>query len=110
MPQLARTKSELEDDFLYLCQRYEIPLPQVNALLHGIEVDCHWPEFGMVVELDGEGNHGTAAQRNRDQTRAMRLRTHGVTVIRYTRRQVHSDSAEVAADVIAQLRQRRGLS
>ncbi len=108
VPQLARTRSELEEDFLRLCQQCEIPLPQVNALLHGIEVDCHWPGENLVVELDGQSNHGTSAQRNRDQNRALKLRAHGVQLVRYTHLQVNREAATVAADLLAQLRQRRG--
>ncbi len=109
-PQLARTKSDLEDDFLYLCRRFGVPLPEVNTLVHGIEVDCHWPDLDLVVELDGAGNHGTSAQRNTDQNRALKLRAHGVPVLRYTYDQVHTRGATVAADVLAQLEQRRALS
>jgi Protein of unknown function (DUF559) len=107
MPQLARTKSDLEDDFLYLCQRFNLPLPQVNIKLHGEEPDCYWPEFGLVVELDGDGNHGTPAQRRRDRRKDMKLRGHGLTVLRYDSDQVTHYAATVAADVLAQIEQRR---
>ncbi|MGH2842216.1 MAG: DUF559 domain-containing protein [Solirubrobacteraceae bacterium] len=110
IPQLARTKSELEDDFLYLCQRFGVPIPNVNAELHGEEPDCYWPEFGLVVELDGDGAHGTPAQRNRDQRKALKLRSRGLTVVRYTYDQVNHDAAAVAADVLSQIERRRQLS
>ncbi|MGH2843675.1 MAG: DUF559 domain-containing protein [Solirubrobacteraceae bacterium] len=107
IPQLARTRSDLEDDFLLLCRRFGIPLPKVNTLVHGFEVDCHWPQFGLVVELDGRGNHGTSAQRNRDHRRDMVLRAHGLPVIRYTEDQVTHQARAVAADVRAE-QHRRG--
>lgn len=110
MPQLARTRSGLEDDFLFLCQAAGIPLPQVNTLIEGIEVDCYWPDVGLVVELDGGGNHSTAAQRNRDQRNAMALRSRGLSVIRYTADQVCRHGSEVAADLIAQRSGGRSLS
>jgi very-short-patch-repair endonuclease len=103
MPQLARTKSELEDVFLYLCQRAKLPLPQVNAYIHGEEVDCLWPELKLVVELDGHGNHGTASQRNRDQRKALKLRAHGLTILRYTRDQVFFDARQITADLQAEI-------
>lgn len=106
MPQLARTRSDLEDDFLQLCRRFDVPLPQVNTVVHGIEVDCHWPGAGLVVELDGGGNHGTPAQRNRDYRNALRLRAQGLTVLRYTSHQVSFDASMVAADVLRQLASR----
>lgn len=107
MPQLARTKSDLEDDFLYLCRRFGIPLPQVNAKLHGEEPDCYWPDAAFVVELDGDGNHGTPAQRRRDRRKDMKLRSHGVTVVRYGSDQVTHAATAVAAEVIAQIEQGR---
>lgn len=103
MPELARARSELEDDFLYLCQRFAIPLPEVNASLDGLEPDCYWPELRLVVELDGEGNHGTPPQRNRDQRKDLKLRARGLTVVRYTWDQVTHDAAAVAADVLQQM-------
>jgi hypothetical protein len=105
IPDMARTKSDLEDDFLLLCQRFGLPLPQVNVHVDGIEVDCHWPALGLVVELDGGGNHGTSAQRNRDYRNALTLRAKGLTVIRYTHDQVINHEGAVADDVRAQIEQ-----
>jgi hypothetical protein len=113
IPQLALTKSDLEDDFLVLCVKHQIPLPQVNVCVHGEEVDCYWPDIALVVELDGGGNHGTSPQRERDQRRDLKLRARGVDVIRYTLHQVTRHGAEVAADALSQIdrrRRHRGLS
>lgn len=107
IPQLARTKSELEDEFLYLCMRFAIPLPETNVIVHGKEVDCYWRDAGLVVELDGRANHGTAAQRSRDERGSLRLRAHGLTVVRYAWAQVVEQAEAVAADVQAQLDLRR---
>ncbi len=104
IPQLAYTKSGLEDEFLYLCQGAGIPLPEVNTSVHGIEVDCHWPALKLVVELDGGGNHGTSPQRNRDRRRDLKLRRHGLPVIRYTEYQVFRSPEEVVADLREQCR------
>jgi very-short-patch-repair endonuclease len=103
---MARTKSDLEDDFLLLCQRFNVPIPQVNVRLHGEEPDCYWPASSLVVELDGDGNHGTPAQRRRDRRKDMKLRGHGLMVIRYDSDQVNHDAVTVAADVLAQIEQR----
>jgi hypothetical protein len=106
LPEMARTKSDLEDDFLLLCQRFNVPIPQVNVKLHGEEPDCYWPASSLVVELDGDGNHGTPAQRRRDRRKDMKLRGHGLMVIRYDSDQVNHDAVTVAADVLAQIEQR----
>jgi very-short-patch-repair endonuclease len=102
---MARTKTDLEDDFLLLCQRFGIPTPRVNTELHGEEPDSYWPQFGLVVELDGE--HGTPAQRRRDRRKDVKLRGHGLTMVRYGFDQVTYDAAAVAVDVLAQIEQRR---
>lgn len=99
IPQLARTKSDLEDEFLLVCSRGGFPLPQVNVEVHGFEVDCYWPELGLVVELDGGANHGTPAQRNRDQRRALKLRAQGLAVVRYGWDQVSRNPETVLADL-----------
>ncbi|MGH2861576.1 MAG: DUF559 domain-containing protein [Solirubrobacteraceae bacterium] len=109
MPQLARTKSGLEDEFLYVCQRFGIPLPEVNVHVDGEELDCLWRELGLVVELDGGRNHRSPAQRHRDQRKALKLRAHGLTVVRYTEDQVFNGPEHVATDTLALLEQRRKL-
>ena len=90
LPQLARTRSPLEVAFLLLLDAHHLPLPRVNEWLHGIQVDMYWPELGLIVELDGDGNHGTAAQRRRDAANTERLRGHGLTVIRFVSDDVHA--------------------
>ena len=107
MPALAVTRSELEDELLRLCRRHRIPLPEVNAVVHGVEVDAYWPAASLVVELDGGANHSSAAQRNRDQRRALALRAHGVRVVRYTHHQVFREASEVAADLDRELARRQ---
>jgi len=106
MPQLAHTKSELEDEFLYLCRRANLPLPEVNTDLDGVEPDCYWPELNLVVELDGGGNHGTGPQRTRDQRKAMVLRARGIDVIRYTEHQVFFEAGQVTTDLRREVERR----
>ncbi|MDE3133850.1 MAG: DUF559 domain-containing protein [Acidobacteriota bacterium] len=101
IPEMALTKSELEDEFLMLCRRFGIPIPTVNTSLDADEPDCYWPDAGLVVELDGDGNHGTPAQRRRDRRKEMKLRARGLTVIRYDPDQVMHDASSVANEVLA---------
>jgi Protein of unknown function (DUF559) len=107
IPQLVHTKSELEDEFLYLCQRARLPLPEVNSHVHGVEPDAYWPDLGLVVELDGGRAHGTGPQRTRDQRKALILRAHGIDLIRYTEGQVFHDAEQVTTDLRAQIARRR---
>jgi hypothetical protein len=74
----AGTRSDAEDQFLAQWQGAE---PRVNTKLHGIEVDLHWPEHNLVVEIDGPG-HQRPRTRREDASRDARLREAGVTVLR----------------------------
>ena len=50
---LAETRSVLEQRFLVLCEGADLPLPEVNASVVGLEVDALWREQQLVVEVDG---------------------------------------------------------
>jgi predicted transcriptional regulator of viral defense system len=98
-PRLAHTRSPLEEDFLELCERYALPLPEFNVRMHGFTVDALWREPHLVVEVDGERAHGTPMRVEHDRARDLTLRRAGYTVLRYSRRQVSEQPALVAADV-----------
>jgi Protein of unknown function (DUF559) len=107
MPQLARTRSPLEIGFLLrVCEGHNIPLPEVNARLHGFTVDALWRRQRVVVELDGGDGHTTRAQMDRDRRRDLALRMHGFIVIRYTGNQVYFEPEAVAADLSRTLAER----
>lgn len=103
MPQLARARSKLEIDFLLFCERYGIPLPEVNVPLYGYLADAYWAWAGLVVELDGGDNHSSRAQIRRDRAKELAFRRRGLRVIRYDWALVHSQPEAVAADLRAQL-------
>ena len=69
----AGTKSAGEDAFLTL----GYPEPHVNTDLHGFEVDFHWPEHQLVVEIDG-GGHSDRHDAGRDRV----LHANGYSVLR----------------------------
>ena len=69
----AGTKSAGEDAFLTL----DYPEPHVNTDLHGFEVDFHWPEHQLVVEIDG-GGHSPRHDAGRDRV----LHANGYSVLR----------------------------
>jgi hypothetical protein len=78
----AGTKSGLEDAFLA-----RLPdgagTPRVNTPVLGIEVDFHWPEERLVVEVDGPG-HGRPRTRREDLARQRKLEGAGYAVVRVT--------------------------
>jgi Protein of unknown function (DUF559) len=77
----AGTRSELEDRFLALTSKSDLPEPLVNTRIQDIEVDFHWPDQNLVVEVDGPG-HTRPRTEHDDAHRDARLRAAGHTVLR----------------------------
>jgi very-short-patch-repair endonuclease len=94
------TRSPLEDEFLTLCDRYEIPRPLVNTTVEGFMVDFCWPDHRLIVETDGR-RHRTRAAFERDRARDALLTAVGWRVMRFTTRQVRGDPVTVAARVLS---------
>lgn len=104
-PDLANTRSELEQRFLELCEKARLPRPELNATVCGLMVDALWREQKVIVELDGHAAHGTTAQKARDHERDLILRAAGYTVLRYTWRQITREWRRVLADLTQALNQ-----
>jgi very-short-patch-repair endonuclease len=51
------TRSVLEDRFLPLLRRHNLPVPQINVRVAGYRVDAYFPDHALVVELDGWKTH-----------------------------------------------------
>lgn len=99
MPQLARTENDFEAEFLFLVERFGLPLPEVNVPVGRFRPDMLWREHRLIVELDGKDAHTKPAQVARDHDRDLKLRAMGYTAVRYTWAQVHFEQASVAADL-----------
>jgi hypothetical protein len=102
-PDLARTNSPVEREFLALCEESGIPRPLVNARVCGFKVDCYWPSHRVVVELDGGKGHSTERQVARDHGRDLKLRGAQIAVRRYARRQIAQQRKLVLEDLWAAL-------
>lgn len=100
-PELARARSDLEVVFFELCQRARLPLPAVNARVHGWTVDFFWAERRLVVEVDGFGNHRTPAQVRRDRRKDAALRANGLVVLRYSDEQVERHGTAIVGEIQA---------
>ena len=103
LPELAKTLSPLEDEFLFLCERDGIPLPLPNQWIGAKQVDALWPEHRVVVELDSKSAHGSDARRLMDHRRDLELRALGYVVRRYSWHQVFVTPDAVASDLLALL-------
>ena len=97
------TRSQLEERFLALVDRYDLPRPLVNKEVLTYEVDFHWPDHRLVVEVDGAGAHLTPAAFESDRRRDAELQVAGWRVVRFTWRQVTHEAESVAATLVALL-------
>ena len=104
LPQLARTRSEMERLFLPLCERAGIQIPEVNVTVNGVLADVVWRDQRVVVMLDGNRAHRTRAQIEKDRRDDLRLREAGYTVLRYSWEQVTKEPGLVLADLQLALR------
>jgi hypothetical protein len=102
-PDLARTNSPVEREFLALCEENGIPRPLVNVRVCGFKVDCYWSSHRLVVELDGGKGHSTERQVARDHGRDLKLRSARIAVRRYARRQIAQQRELVLEDLWAAL-------
>ena len=91
------SRKEAERLLLALIRSAGLPEPRRNFLLHGYRLDVCWPELGLVVEIDGYASHGRRSSFERDRQRDADLTAAGITVVRFTWRQITSRRAWVAA-------------
>jgi very-short-patch-repair endonuclease len=92
-------KSDLEELFQTFLIDAGLPLPNTNVLIEGYEVDCVWPQAGLIVELDSRTHHSIAHAFEEDRVRDRRLEADGWTVVRITWRQLRDTPGAVEADL-----------
>ncbi|MCB0857728.1 MAG: DUF559 domain-containing protein [Solirubrobacterales bacterium] len=107
VPELGRVRSVLEGWFLLVWHgrmlaepQLSNSMPQVNVKVHGVEVDFYWPEFGLVLETDGEAFHGGSVQKQIDLKKEQHLLAFGLTVLRTTFREFARDPEGVVDRVL----------
>lgn len=83
-----------------------LPLPLVNHRLLGMEVDFHWPELRLVLEVDGFEFHGGLEAFHRDRERDSALALAGHQVLRFTWRQLDKDRIRTAGALSAAIARR----
>lgn len=98
------TRSDLERDFLGLCRRFGLPMPEVNVRIGPHLVDFLWRERKLVVETDGYFHHRGRAAFEDDRARDLDLRARGFAAIRLAGKQIDEQPARVAEVVAAALR------
>ncbi len=98
----AGSKSEKEDAF-HALGRGRWPKPIANVKVLGEEVDAYWPQFKLVVEIDGPGHERPRARR-RDRRIDRKLRAAGYTVLRFTDVELEQRPESVVDEVLAAMR------
>jgi hypothetical protein len=106
-PLLARARSDFEIRMIQVCEQTGIPMPEVNEKIAGVIPDAMWRDQMVVVECDGEGNHGTWRQRKRDRHKERILRGLGFMIVRYVYDQL-DDPWAIHADLMPILEERAG--
>lgn len=104
-----RTRSDLERDFLQLCRRHRLPLPEVNVGIGRWTVDFLWRRARLVVETDSYAYHRGRVAFQDDRARDLDLRRLGFDVIRVSERQLNDDPQAVI-DAVAQVLTRQPAS
>ena len=94
------SKNELERALLDVCRAHAVPLPSLNVVVHGVEVDAYWPQWNLVVELDSYEWHRTRRAFENDRRRDAHLASRGVRVLRFGWRQVKRQP-DVVGEAIA---------
>lgn len=95
------TRSELERRFLDLVIAARLPRPHLNVAVAGLEVDAHWPQWRLVVELDSRAYHSSPRAFERDRERDATLLRAGQRVLRITSRRMTNHPTTVVGDIRA---------
>ena len=97
LPALAGCANEHERDYVLLCERSGLPIPEPNVRIGRYRPDMLWREHGLIVEIDGKRAHSTPAQLAADARRQAELERRGYTVVRFTAAEIRADPGRVAA-------------
>jgi very-short-patch-repair endonuclease len=95
------TRSKLERDFLALITKARLPKPQLNHKIGEFTVDVYWPQWRLVVEIDGRGYHLTPRQFENDRIRDAKLQRLGIRVLRITEKRMKTAPAAIIEDIHA---------
>ena len=98
----ARAKSDLEARFLDFIRRVGLPAPQVNGIVGGYEVDVHWPDTKLIVELDSWAFHQSKRSFHGDRDKWLDLRAQGFDVLTVTDPMLRRNPTRIV-DAIRQL-------
>ena len=100
------TRSDLESRFLAICRAHGLPAPRVNVRIGEHTVDFLFPDRRLIVEIDSWTYHRTRARFDADRRRDATHLTAGYRTLRFTDRQLESESTRVAQTTSTALHRR----
>ncbi len=104
------TRSDMEIAFLNMCERAQLPRPEVNVTLHpgghSTMPDFLWRDAKLIVEADSRGFHDTGSAFESDREREQRLQLAGWRVSRCTWRQIEREPRRLTEAIRGLLKQR----
>ena len=103
----ADARSELEAEFLDFVRDARLPLPRVNAVVEGFEVDAYWPAARLVVELQSYAYHSHRTAFDRDYSKLGDLTVKGYRVLPITSRQIRHEPTWLEAAIRSLVEQQR---
>ena len=95
----AKAKSDLEARFLDLIRSHDLPMPTVNGIVGGFEVDAHWPGTKLIVELDSWAYHRGKRSFHGDRAKWLDLRSQGFDVLTITDPLLRSQPSQIADEI-----------
>ena len=104
------SREELEALFFDLCKEAGLPLPTMNAVICGYQVDAYWPGTNRTVEVDSRAFHLNARAFEDDRIRDAELMLAGYRVLPVTHRQLTKEPQAVARRIRALLADPQPLS
>ena len=102
------TRSDFEAGFPGFCERHSLPIPRMNAIVCGHEVDALFEREKVIVELDGWAFHSSRASFESDRSRDADTLAAGFETLRITWARYRHHPTKEAARLHAILAARRG--
>jgi hypothetical protein len=103
------TRSGFENDFLSFCERFSLPIPRVNTMVHGYEADAYFEAEKLIVECDGWDFHNDRGAFEDDRERDAAMLALGIVTIRITKRRLKANPVREAERLHGILADRRRL-
>jgi very-short-patch-repair endonuclease len=91
------TASKAERVMKDLMRAADLPMPRTRVKVVGFTADFLWPEYRLIVEIDGYRYHGHRYSFERDRLRDQKHKTAGYEVLRFTWRQLEDEPLRVIA-------------